>query len=233
MDEKQRLEMAGIDARDWDRTPASVRQLVVQLSVKLEQLEQHLKELQASNEQLCEKVNRNSENSHSPPASDGLNIEKGKKKKPTGKKRGGQPGHPGHSRPLYPVEACNSVSDYYPETCAGCGKALQGVDSNPYRHQVLEIPPTKLHIEEHRLHQLNLHSLWRENQSGPPGRSRVQWLFRESGGHRLSLEWDVSPFSKDGGFCDVRLVWSQDVTRDCQSSEKGRERGGVGSRRGG
>ena len=32
---------------------------------------------------------------------------------------------------------------------------LTGVDSNPYRHQVVEIPPIKLHIEEHRLHQLS------------------------------------------------------------------------------
>ena len=92
---------------DWERTPASVRQLVVQLGLKIEQLEQHLKELQDSKEQLSEKVNRNSENSHSPPASDAPNFEKKKPKKPTGKKRGGQPGHAGHSRPLYPV--CGSI----------------------------------------------------------------------------------------------------------------------------
>jgi transposase len=105
--------MAGIDAEDWERTPTSVRRLVVQLGVKLEQLEQPLKELQASNEQLEEKVNGNSKNSPSPPASDAAKVEKAKKKKPTGKKRGGQPGHAGHSRPLYRVEACDSVSDYY------------------------------------------------------------------------------------------------------------------------
>jgi transposase len=154
MDEKQRLEMSGIDAEDWERTPVSVRQLVVQLGLKIEQLEQHLKELQVSNEQLNEKVNRNSKNSHNPPASDAANAEKGKKKKSTGKKRGGQPGHAGHSRPLYPVEECESVTDYYPKTCTCCGEELKGFDPNPYRHQVVEIPPIQLHIEEHRLHQL-------------------------------------------------------------------------------
>ncbi len=35
MDEKQLLEMAGIGAEDWERTPASVRQLVVQLGLKI------------------------------------------------------------------------------------------------------------------------------------------------------------------------------------------------------
>jgi transposase len=168
MNEKYLLQTAGIDAQDWERTPVSVRQLVVQLGLKLEQLEQHIKELQVSNEQLEqhikelqrvneqleEKVNRNSKNSHSPPASDSLNVENTKKKKPTGKKRGGQPGHTGHSRPLYPVEECESVTDHYPETCACCGEKLKGFDPNPYRHQVVEIPPIQLHIEEHRLHQL-------------------------------------------------------------------------------
>ncbi|NCR38362.1 MAG: hypothetical protein GPJ21_00035 [Microcystis aeruginosa W13-11] len=50
MDEKQLLEMSGIGAEDWERTTASVRQLVVQLGLKIEQLEQHLKELQGANE---------------------------------------------------------------------------------------------------------------------------------------------------------------------------------------
>ena len=76
-------------------------------------------------------------------------------KRKRSKKRGGQPGHPGHSRPLYPVEACQSVNDYYPETCGGCGERLEGSDPNPYRHQVVEIPPIQLHVEEHRLHQLS------------------------------------------------------------------------------
>ncbi len=46
MDEKQLLETAGIDADDWEKTPVSVRNLVVHLGLKIEQLEQHLQELQ-------------------------------------------------------------------------------------------------------------------------------------------------------------------------------------------
>ncbi|MFM6562177.1 MAG: DUF6444 domain-containing protein, partial [Microcystis panniformis] len=168
MDEKQLLEMSGIGAEDWERTTASVRQLVVQLGLKIEQLEQHLKELQGANEQLEEKVNRNSKNSHSPPASDSPNVENTKKKKPTGKKRGGQPGHPGHSRPLYPVEECDSYPSHYPQTCGCCGEELKGFDPNPYRHQVVEIPPTKLHIEEHRLHQLTCAHCGEKNRAGLP-----------------------------------------------------------------
>ena len=157
MDEKHLRSIPGIDADDWEQTPVSVRKVVVQLVLKVEQveqLEQRLKELEIENQQLREKINRTSKNSHSPPASDPPNRKKGKKKKPTGKKRGGQPGHQGHSRPLYSVEECESVTEHYPETCGGCGERLTGVDPNPYRHQVVEIPPIQLHIEEHRLHQL-------------------------------------------------------------------------------
>ncbi len=154
MDEKHLLETAAIDAEDWEKTPVSVRKLVVQLGLKIEQLEQHLKELQVENQQLREKVNRNSQNSHSPPASDSPNFQNPKKKKKPGKKRGGQPGHRGHSRPLYPLEDCERVTDYYPQTCTCCGEELSGFDPNPYRHQVVEIPPIQLDIEEHRLHQL-------------------------------------------------------------------------------
>ena len=157
MDEQYLRLIPRINADDWEQTPASVREVLKQLVLKveqIEQLEQRLKELEIENQQLREKVNRNSENSHSPPASDPPNVEKTKKKKSTGKKRGGQPGHAGHSRRLYPVEACDSVTNHYPKTCNCCGEPLQGVDSKPYRHQVVEIPPIKLQIAEHRLHQL-------------------------------------------------------------------------------
>ncbi len=168
MDEKHLLETAGIGTDDWEKTPVSVRKLVVHLGWKIEQLEQHLQELQVSNQQLNEKVNRNSQNSHSPPGSDSPNFENPKKKKKTRKKRGGQPGHPGHSRTLYPVEECELLSDYYPETCACCGERLTGIDPNPYRHQVVEIPPIKLHIEEHRLHQLMCHHCGQKTRATLP-----------------------------------------------------------------
>lgn len=157
MDEQYPRLIPGIDADDWEQTPVSVREVLKQLVLKVERiegLERRLEELEIENQQLREKVNRNSENSHSPPASDAPNVEKAKKKKPTGKKRGGQPGHSGHSRPLYPVEECARVIDYYPRTCTECGEKLGGFDPNPYRHQVVEIPPIQPHIEEHRLHQL-------------------------------------------------------------------------------
>jgi transposase len=168
MDEKHLQSMSGIDADDWEKTPVSVKKLVVKLSLKIEQLEQQLLELQVSNQQLNETVNRNSQNSHSPPGSDSPNFLNPKKKKKPRKKRGGQLGHPGRSRTLYPVEECEGVNDYYPETCTCCGERLTGIDPNPHRHQVVEIPPLKLHIEEHRLHQLLCHHCGQKTRATLP-----------------------------------------------------------------
>ena len=168
MDEKHLLETAGIGTDDWEKTPVSVRKLVVHLGLKIEQLEKHLKELQEANQQLNEKVNRNSQNSHTPPGEDPPHLDKRKKKRKNHKKRGGQPGHPGHSRPLYPVEKCERVTDYYPQTCACCGEGLTGVDPKPYRHQVVEIPPIALDIEEHRLHQLVCHHCGQKTRAALP-----------------------------------------------------------------
>ncbi|MEC4817847.1 MAG: IS66 family transposase [Scytonema sp. PMC 1069.18] len=60
----------------------------------------------------------------------------------------------GKSRDLYPIEKCSSSYDHHPKICACCGESLSGEDSNPYRHQIVEIPPIEPIVVEHRLHQL-------------------------------------------------------------------------------
>jgi transposase len=132
---------------DWEKTPASVKQLV-------EKMRQHIQEAEQIQQELEEKVNRTSKNSSSPPSSDPLNTPKQEKKRKSGLKRGGQPGHKGNGRLLYDVSECAGVIDHHPETCKCCGERLIGQDSNPYRHQVVEIPPINPIIVEHRLHQL-------------------------------------------------------------------------------
>ena len=155
MNEKQLLETIAITIEDWNLTPIRVRELVVQQSLKIQELQQHLQDLKVESDHLQEKVNRNSDNSHSPPSSDSFKPEMKDRKKRKRRKRGGQKGHQGHSRVLYPVEECTSVHDHRPKTCLCCGEELFGFDTSPYRHQVVEIPPVQLQIEEHRLHQLS------------------------------------------------------------------------------
>lgn len=143
-----------ISQEDWDRTPASVKKLVEEMGQRIEKLEQSYAELLATQQQLLEKINRTSKNSSSPPSGDPPNTVKQPRKGKSSKKRGGQQGHDGHSRPLYPIEQCESIIDHHPKTCSCCGEKLSGEDATPYRHQVVDIPPISPIVIEHRLHQL-------------------------------------------------------------------------------
>jgi hypothetical protein len=53
------------------------------------------------------------------------------------RRRGGQPGHPGHWRPLVPAERVNAVVDVAPEACRRCEAPLRRGDAvgEPRRHK--------------------------------------------------------------------------------------------------
>jgi transposase len=136
-----------ITEEEWQRTPASVKRLIQDLERRVSALEQE-------NQRLRERLASNSANSSLPPSSDRPEMPPCLPKKPSGKKRGGQPGHAGHTRKLIPVEQCQKVVNHYPQRCRHCGQRLAGQDPQPHRHQVVDLPPVVPQVEEHRLHQL-------------------------------------------------------------------------------
>jgi len=132
----------GIPDVDWQQTPLSVRQAFQVLHQRLGKIE--------------EQVQLNSGNSSKPPSSDGLSHKREKSKRlPSGKKRGGQPGHQGHHRKRLPAQEVNEFRVYKPENCAHCGEHLSGADPQPYRWQVTELPPIQAIVIEHQVHQLS------------------------------------------------------------------------------
>jgi len=99
---------------------------------------------------------QNSTTTSKPPSSDGLagrQRERGRRSK-SRRRRGGQPGHPGHSRLLVPTERVNVTVDLVPAACRHCQHTLHARDgvSDPRRHQVTELPPIEAHITEYRCH---------------------------------------------------------------------------------
>src|SRR6267143_4763445 len=99
---------------------------------------------------------QNSTTTSKPPSSDGLagrQRERGRRTK-SRRKPGGQPGHPGHARPLVPTERLNTSVDLVPEACRHCQHALHARDDvgDPRRHQVTELPVIAAHITEYRCH---------------------------------------------------------------------------------
>ena len=137
------IEIAGIRVprADWEATPASIQMLVRVLSERLLALE--------------EKINQSSQNSSKPPSTDGFDTRvkaKGKGKKPL-RAQGGAPA-PREARKLYPVAACRVVQEVIPPACQACGASLSGEDSQPHRHQVIDLPPVEPDVVEYRLHGL-------------------------------------------------------------------------------
>ena len=133
----------------WDREalvrqarkhPEAVADIVLGLEKKIEELERRL--------------NLNSSNSSKPPSSDGPHVQRKGKKERGRRKPGGQPGHKGNFQKLFPEGRVDEVEPMVPKRCEHCDHALKGHDPDPYRHQVVEIPPIQVWIKEYLLHAL-------------------------------------------------------------------------------
>ena len=120
-----------------------------ELVEQIKNLTEQNQKLTEQNEQLSQKVieliqerDKNSRNSNKPPSSDGLGNRRSirKKKKTTGRKKGGQPGHKGNYRKLLPVEEVDEIINVYPDLCEICQRKPPQVKTrNPRRHQVVEV----------------------------------------------------------------------------------------------
>lgn len=105
--------------------------------------------------ELERRLGMNSGNSSMPPSSDGPGQAPVQPTKaPSGRKRGGQPGHAKRSRPLIPTAECDRVEHHRPHACPDCGAKLRGDDPQPRRHQVTDLPPVKPVVVEHQVHTL-------------------------------------------------------------------------------
>lgn len=113
----------------------------------MEALRQQVQELTAL-------LKQNSTNSSKPPSSDPPSAPPAKPRKPSGRKRGGQPGHDKHERELVPPEKVTATEVIKPEYCRACSHPLDGDDPSPYRHQVFEIPKITPTVHEYQLHTL-------------------------------------------------------------------------------
>ena len=145
---------AGISDADWLAWPPEAREFILAQQQEIEQLRLQLTTLATELASLRERIGRSSRNSSKPPSSDGPGFKPPERRKGSGRKRGGQPGHPGSGPELLPIERVDEVVEHHPDACRHCGTLLQGEDPAPVRHQVIEIPPITPLVIEHRLHRL-------------------------------------------------------------------------------
>src|SRR6266567_6535287 len=137
----------------WDRIPPEVRAYIETLKGQVKTLTSMVHTLQKQVRTLQEQLNQTSRNSSRPPSSDP--PQHGRPRRPRGeRRRGGQPGHPGSTRTLVPVEEVDEVVVLKPEQCTYCQAPLAGDDPKPWRHQVIEMPPIRPVMTEYPWHQL-------------------------------------------------------------------------------
>src|SRR5215213_8677774 len=106
------------------------------------------------------RLGQNSTNSSKPPSSDPPHAKPAPPKVSSGKRKGGQPGHPKRSRPDLPPD---TVIELRPDTCDRCSRPLSGDDAQPLRHQVVELPLMRPVVTEYRRHRLACPSCGRVN----------------------------------------------------------------------
>src|SRR4051794_39645960 len=123
-----------LDADLLARMPPEVLRLLAALLDRVEKLE-------AENRDLKARLGLNSSNSSKPPSTDLPNRKRKPPVPPSGRTRGGQPGHRRHGRPLVPPDQVDEVVDCRPSHCDACAAPLAGNDGEPLRRQVAGIPP--------------------------------------------------------------------------------------------
>ncbi len=202
----------------WDLIPAPAQAAVIAL---VESLQQQILALTAQMERLsgenAESTGEPSEQpTETPPTSTTPPVKRSPPQPPSGKKPGGQPGHPGHRRTLWPRDKVK-VIPCHPTACRRCGHALTGDDPEPVRHQVFELPVIPLDCTEYELHRLTCPHCGKTTCAELPadvphttvGPRLQAFLAMLSGGYRMSKRMIET-------LCDDLFGWSISLGQICR-----------------
>ena len=138
----------------FDAGREAVVAALLSLAAQVEGLLEANRVLTVRVERLEEQLRRSSRNSSLPSSSDPLGLPGRPAKKGSGRRPGGQPGHPGTTRQLVASERVDELLEHWPDCCAACGERFaecEGAFGKPLRHQVSELPVLAVRVSEHRL----------------------------------------------------------------------------------
>src|SRR3974390_2394106 len=153
MSEAAEIDSCGIaGAGGGDR--ASLEAIIAALREQNTAQQALIAQLQERIAELERRLGLNSGNSGKPPSSDGLKkpVRVSSLREPSGKKPGGQKGHPGET--LRRTETPDAIIDHYPPACAWCGALLtEAMATSQVARQEFDLPePQPLIVTEHRAH---------------------------------------------------------------------------------
>ncbi len=121
---------AGISEADWLSWSSGARELILAQQEEIKQLRTQLTALASELASLRERIGRSSSKSSKPPSSDGPGFKPPERQKDSGRKRGGQPGHPGSGPELLPIEQVDEVAMLSSEPRSQSLSAASGLPSS-------------------------------------------------------------------------------------------------------
>ncbi len=128
------------------------QELISRQQEQISLLERELGLQQQQLKALQERVAKDSHNSHLPPSSDRFSRQPKSLRKKSGKKPGGQEGHPGKTLLFSPCP--DEVIVHAVERCEQCQADLRQVPASIVeRRQVVDVPPVRLLVREHHSEQ--------------------------------------------------------------------------------
>jgi len=136
-------------------TPEQLAALPPEFRALLQAVIDHYEKRIAALEVEVAALKKTPRNSSLPPSTEHPHAKPSPQKEKSGKKQGGQPGHPKHQRSLIPTEQCQKIVSVKPRACRRCGGPLAGNDPEPLRHQVWEVPEIQPLVTEYQRHRLN------------------------------------------------------------------------------
>ncbi len=224
--------------------PLSIKKAntLAQAHAQIDELVDLVRDLQAQVQLLTEQLGKSSRNSSRPPSSDSTyQRTKRHKKKPTGRHKGAQPGHPKYSRELCPEEAVDDFHRYFPQAECACGGKIL-IDPKPARrHQIFDLPMPTYAVTEHQVFSGQCQHCKQHYQGDLPdsvprgqlGSGLISWIVLMSGQFHLSVrniqqllleQWQLN-FSI-GAICEAQGkanswldIHYQDIAHQVRSSE--------------
>ncbi len=160
IDQNQGMELPHLPTEEEIRSAArqgedAVVNLVVHLIsgwvAVMEQQQVQIQRLAARVQTLEDQLAKNSSNSSKPPSSDGLKKPSRNRslRKSTGRKSGGQTGHPGHTLEMRAHP--DQVQVHRVRQCQHCQASLADTPAQGYeRRQVFDLPPVRIAVTEHQ-----------------------------------------------------------------------------------
>ena len=124
-----------------------------ELRAEIKTLRKQLARVLALQHERKRPLRKDSQNSSKPPSTDGPTRKTRSQRIKSGRKTGGQLGHPGSTLPL--VEQPDEVLHHRPHCCTSCQHPLEGVAGDVIeRRQVQDLPQWRLVVSEHQMEQV-------------------------------------------------------------------------------